>query len=100
MRNQLSYEVRDYMDEQDKSGLRQALRLIKDLSGQYGLDVAITSMHEAIMRKRTEGISINTAVIAARIAHYGLDTPSEPGPDLSRYDAPLATGGGTGHGPQ
>jgi len=100
MRSQMSCEVRDYMDEQDKSGLRQALRLIKDLSGQYGLDVAITSMQEAIARKRTEGITVNAAVIAARIAHYGLDTPSEPGPDLSRYDTLLASAGGTGHGPQ
>lgn len=100
MRSQMSYEVRDYMDEQDKAGLRQALRLIKDLSGQYGLDVAITSMQEAIMRKRTEGISVNAAVIAARIAHYGLNTPSESGPDLSCYDALLATAGGSDHGPQ
>lgn len=100
MRNQLSYDVRDYMDEQDKSGLRQALRLIKDLSSQYGLDVAITSMQEAIVRKRTEGITVNAAVIAARIAHYGLDTPSTPGPDLNRYDALLAATGGTDHGPQ
>jgi len=100
MRSQMSYEVRDYMDEQDKSGLRQALRLIKDLSSQYGLDVAITSLQEVLVRRRTEGITVNAAMIAARIAHYGLDTPSEPGPDLSRYDALLATAGGTEHGPQ
>lgn len=100
MRSHMSYEVRDYMDEQDKSGLRQALRLIKDLSGQYGLDVAITSMQEALVRRRTGAITINAAVIAARIAHYGLDTPGEPGPDLSPYDALLATAGGTAHGPQ
>jgi hypothetical protein len=100
MRSQMSYEVRDYMDEQDKSGLRQALRLVKDLSRQYGLDVAITSMQEALVRRRTGGITINAAIIAGRIAHYGLDTPSEPGPDLTRYDALLATAGGTEHGPQ
>lgn len=100
IRGHLSHEVRDYMDEQDKSGLRQALRLIKDLSSKYGLDVAITSMQEAIMRKRTEGITVNAAVVAARIAHYGLDTPSEPGPDLTAYDVLLTTAGGTGHGPQ
>lgn len=100
MRDHMSYEVRDYMDEQDRSGLRQALRLVKDLSGRYGLDVAITSMREAIVRRRTEGITVNAAVIAARIAHYGLDTPGEPGPDLGRYDALLSTAGGIGHGPQ
>lgn len=100
MRSHMSYEVRDYMDEQDKSGLRQALRLIRDLSGQYGLDVAITSMQQALVRRRTTGMAVNAAVLAARIAHYGLDTPGEPGPDLSRYDVLLDTVGGTVHGPQ
>lgn len=62
--------------------------------------MVITSMQEALVRRRTSGMAINAAVIAARIAHYGLDTPGEPGPDLSRYDALLATVGGTEHGPQ
>jgi transposase len=100
LRSQMSYEVRDYMDEQDKSGLRQALRLIKDLSSRYGLDVAITSLQETLVRRRTQGIEVNAAVIAARIAHYGLDTPGEPGPDMSRYDVLLPTTGGVEHGPQ
>lgn len=101
MRSQMSYEVRDYMDEQDKSGLRQALRVIKDLSSQYGLDVAVTSLQEAIVRRRTQGIDVNAAVIAARIAHYGLDTPGEPGPDMTQYDVllPKAIEGDT-YGPQ
>jgi hypothetical protein len=97
MRNEVSYEVRDYMDDQDKSGLREALRLIKDLSSRYGLDVAITSIQETIVRKRTEGISVNAAMIASRIAYYGLDTPAEPGPDMGQYDLLL---GGNDHGPQ
>ncbi|GMA59933.1 IS21 family transposase [Alicyclobacillus fastidiosus] len=100
MRSQMSYEVRDYMDEQDRSGLRQALRLMKDLSNQYGLDVAVTSIQEAIVRKRTQGIEVNAAVVAARIAHYGLDTPGEPGPDMSQYDVLLPAFGGEVHGPQ
>ncbi len=82
------------------SGLRQALRLIKDLSGQYGLEVAITSMQEALVRRRAGSINVNATMIAARIAHYGLDTPGEPGPDLSCYDALLVTTGGPEHGPQ
>lgn len=98
MRSQLAYEVRDYMDEQDKSGLKQALKLIKDLSNQYGLDVAMTSMQEAIVRKRTEGLPVNAAVVAARIVHYGLHTPGEPGPDMSRYDELLPASGGASYG--
>lgn len=100
MRSQMSYEVRDYMDEQDKSGLRQALRLITELSSQYGLDVAITSLQEAIIRRRTQGIEVNAAVVAARIAHYGLDTPGEPGPDMSQYDVLIPPLEGENHGPQ
>lgn len=100
MRSQMAYEVRDYMDEQDKSGLKQALKLIKDLSTAYGLDVAMTSMHEAIVRKRTEGLPVNATMVAARIAHYGLDTPGEPGPDMSRYDELLHASGGMMYGPQ
>lgn len=98
MRSQMAYEVRDYMDEQDKSGLKQALKLIKELSVSYGLDVAMTSMHEAIVRKRTEGLPVNAAMVAARIAHYGLHTPGEPGPDMSRYDELLPVSGGTNYG--
>jgi transposase len=99
VRNQVSYELRDYMDDQDKSGLKQVLKLLKDLSGRYGLDIAITSLQETIVRQRTEGISVNAAVVAARIAHYGLDTPGEPGPDMSQYDVLLPLGGLV-HGPQ
>lgn len=89
-----------YETEQDKSGLRQALRLIKDLSGNYELDVAVTSLQETIVRKRTEGIAVNAAMVAARIAHCGLDIPGEPGPDMSQYDVSLPTSGGTERGPQ
>lgn len=100
MRGQMSYEVRDYMDEQDKSGLKQALKLIKELADQYGLDVAVTSLQEAIVRKRTQGIEVNAAMVAARIAHYGLDTPGEPGPDMSQYDVLLQMTGGVERGPR
>ncbi|WP_189597521.1 hypothetical protein [Paenibacillus elgii] len=63
----MSYDVRDYMDNLDRSGLKQALRMVKDLSARHGLDVALTSLQEAIVRKLVDSISVNTAVIAARI---------------------------------
>jgi transposase len=93
MREQVSYDLRYYLDDQDKSGLKHTLKILRDLSAQYGLDIAITSMQEAITRKRVQGIDVNTAVLAARISSYGLDTPGEPGPDLSGYDALLPQGG-------
>ncbi|NOU64730.1 hypothetical protein GC096_11900 [Paenibacillus sp. LMG 31461] len=85
-------------DEWGKNSLKQALKLIKDLSNQYGLDVAMTSMQEAIVRKRTEGLPENAAVVAARIVHYGLHTPGEPGSDMSRYDELLPATGGASYG--
>ncbi|WP_127589296.1 IS21 family transposase [Paenibacillus koleovorans] len=96
MRSQMSYDVRDYMDDLDRSGLRQALRMVKELSERYGLDVAVTSLQETIVRRRADGISANTAMIAARIAGYGLDTAASPGPDMRLYDdalMPMPTGG-------
>lgn len=75
MRSQLAYEVRDYMDEQDKSDLKQA-----------------------VVRKRTEGLPVNASVVVARIVHLGLHTPGEPGPDMSRYDELLPASGGASYG--
>lgn len=89
MREQVSYDLRYYLDEQDKSGLRHTLKILRDLSSQYGLDIAITSMQEVITRKRVQGIDVNAAVLAARISSYGLDTPGEPEPDLNGYDSLL-----------
>ena len=99
VREQVSYPLRDYMDEQDRSGLKQVLKTMKGLSAQYGIDVTMTALQEAVTRKATKGIDINAAVLAARISSYGLDTPGEAGPDLSSYDkALLCFEGGIGHG--
>lgn len=99
MREQVSYDLRYYLDDQDKSGFKHTLKILRNLASQYGLDIAIASMQEAITRKRVQGMDVNTAVLAARISSYGLDTPSEPGPDLSGYDM-LIPKGGNPHGPQ
>jgi hypothetical protein len=58
--------------------------------------VAVTSLQETVVRRRADGISVNTAVIAARIAGYGLDTAATPGPDMRLYDdalLPVPSGG-------
>jgi hypothetical protein len=86
MREQVSHDLRYYLDDQDRSGVRQTLMILRDLSSQYGFDIAVASMQEAITRKRVQGIDLNAAVLAARISSYGLDIPVEPGPDLGGYD--------------
>ncbi|QNK58012.1 hypothetical protein [Paenibacillus sp. PAMC21692] len=55
------------MDNLDLSGLRQALRMVKDLSGRYGVDKAVTSLQKSIVSRLADGISANTAM---------------PGPDI------------------
>jgi len=100
MREQVSYDLCYYLDDQDRSGFKHTLKILRDLASQYGLDIAITSMQEAITRKRVQGMDVNAAVLAARISSYGLDTPGEPGPNLSGYDTLIPAKGGNPHGPQ
>ena len=47
MREQVSYDLRYYLDDQDRSGFKHTLKILRDISSQYGLDIAITSMQEA-----------------------------------------------------
>lgn len=100
IRNQVSYGLKDYMDELDRSGLKSVLKTLKQLSTQYGFDIGITALQEVVTRKRVQGLDVNAAVLAARIASFGLDEPGSPGPDLSGYDALLTPTGGAVNGPQ
>ena len=64
--------------------MRPHVRMLSDLTKQYGYDAAVGALELAI-----KGNSVNksdAAVLAARITGYGIDTPPEPGPSLSVYD--------------
>lgn len=77
--------IRDYIDSLPRTGRRSSVRLLSGLSKQYGYPAAVRALELAI-----KGNSVNTsdaAVLAARIAGYGIDTPPEPGPSLDVYDA-------------
>jgi hypothetical protein len=76
--------VREYIDSQPRAGRKSCVRMLSDLTIQYGYQAAMDAMEIAI-----RGNSVNksdTAILAARIAGYGIDTPPEPGPSLEVYD--------------
>ena len=76
--------LREYIDNQSKAERKSTLRLLNDLSGQYGLDAAVQALQMAIQKKSVN--QSDAAILAARITGYGIDTPPEPGPSLSIYD--------------
>jgi len=92
IRSNVSAPLRQILDEQPRADLRKSLQLLSTLSDRYGFDTAIQAMEEAV--KRGSLNLCDTAVLAARLAGYGLDTPPELGPDLAQYDRLLEVEGG------
>lgn len=84
--------LRTYMDAQPKEKLKDCLRIMDELTGQYGFRAAVSAMEMAAARG-----SINicdASVLAARITGYGIDTPPQPGPSLDVYDETFLGKGG------
>lgn len=84
VREFMPHHLRTTLDQQSKQELKESLKLMHDLSQDYGFDNALAAMEEAIRRGRLN--LTDTAVLAARMAGFGLETPSEIGPDLRAYD--------------
>lgn len=77
------------MDRLERPALHATLRTMHRLSDEYGFDIALHALEEGARRSR---ISFNdTAILAARIAGYGLNMAPERGQDLHVYDE-LLTG--------
>ena len=76
--------IRDYIDKQSRVERKSCIRMLSDLTKQYGYPAALDALELAI-----KGNSVNksdTAILAARITGYGIDTPPESGPSLAIYD--------------
>ena len=79
------------MDAQPKEKLKDCLRIMNELTGQYGFHAAASAMEMACARGN---INIcDTSVLAARITGYGICTPPEAGPSLAVYDEAFLKGG-------
>jgi transposase len=76
--------LRSVLDSQPKQELRESIRLLGDLTKDYGMENAMAAMEEALSRGRLN-VS-DTSILAARMAGYGLKTPPDSGPDLRAYD--------------
>ena len=54
------------------------------VSGEYGFEIAVHALEEGVQRSRTS--FHDAAILAARIAGYGLNMAPERGQDLHVYD--------------
>jgi transposase len=93
IRESMPEALRNNMDRMDGADLKKALKVLRDLSGQYDFETAIQSMAEAVDRGTMDKYS--TSAIAARILNTGLDIIPETGPDLNCYDNELISSGRT-----
>ena len=93
LRHETPDALRAYMDAQPKEQLKDCLRIMNELTDQYGFQAAASAMEMACTRG-----SINicdASVLAARITGYGIYTPPEAGPSLAVYDDMFLKEGGT-----
>jgi len=79
--------LKEAMDNQPRDQLKATLRTMEQLSTTYSFETAIQALDAGIQINRTE--FCDTAVLAARISEYGLDSAAVEGPDLKIYDALL-----------
>ena len=76
--------IREYIDSQPRAGRRSLVGLLSDLTDRYGYTAAVNALEQAINNNSVN--PSDTAVLAARITGYGIDTPPEAGPSLKIYD--------------
>lgn len=93
LRRETPDALRVYMDAQPKEKLKDCLRIMNELTDQYGFHAAIDAMEMACARGN---INIcDASVLAARITGYGIYTPQEAGPSRAAYDEAFLKEGGT-----
>ena len=76
--------LRGVMDEQPRDELQSTLRTLQLLTRTYSFETAVAALEEGLRINRIN--FCDAAILAARIASYGLDRPPESGPDLRVYD--------------
>ena len=76
--------LRRYMDDLPKEQLKDNLRIMNELTNQYGFETAVTAM-EQVCRRGSINIC-DASVLAERIATFGIGTAPEEGPSLEVYD--------------
>ena len=87
VREQAPADLRTRLDTYARDELRAVLQAWATLQGQYGADVALQALREAVQRGRS--VVADATVLAARLATWGPDRPADPGPDWHAYDTAL-----------
>lgn len=85
--------VKEVMDAQPRNELRETLRTLHILTNRYSFQTALDAVEEGMRINRAT--FFDAAVLAARIAEYGLNTAAEHGPDLNVYDSFLTEAAAT-----
>lgn len=70
---------------------QEALQTLAELTSRYGLETALAAMERSIHGEHLS--SCDAAVLAERIAGFGLDTKPTAGPSLAVYDRAFLRGG-------
>lgn len=73
-----------YLDAQPKEKRKDCLRIMNELTNQYGFQAAASAMEMAASWGNVD--ICDALVLAARITGYGIETPPQPEPSLSVYD--------------
>ena len=84
-------QVREYLDNQERELLKDAIRTLHELSNRYTLELAIEAMELAIAHPGETPLC-DAAVFAARMVDVGLEGAPSAGPDLQVYDSLLLEG--------
>lgn len=85
IRELVSPALKEVMDNQPRDQLKATLRTMQQLTTTYSFEAALQALDAGIRMNRSR--FCDTAVLAARICEYGLDTAAKPGPDLKIYDS-------------
>jgi transposase len=93
LRNKLDGESRSLIDEMTKPKRGELLRSLGKNAEQYGFDIALSSLEEAVKRGTDDEFSIQA--LAARRAYDLFGELPDSGPNLGLYDSALLRGEGS-----
>jgi hypothetical protein len=87
LRNKLDGESRSILDEMTKTRRSELLQSLGKNADQYGFDIALSALEEAVKRGTDDAFSLQA--LAARKAYDAFGEIPDSGPNLGIYDSAL-----------